>query len=481
MSNDLTDRQLEFLECLPATTSEVAEEMDVATSTVEGYRDRVQEHGYTLELDRSDYTWSCPDFAGSTDRPDLPDLSDVEADPEADPSEDDLTDRERYIATELQTGATLDELADDLDERQSVVTQHLRDLKQSGWQVYIDESVGHIAIEGDHTLRSSEHKGTRTRKANRWWELRHNALVREFRGLETPSVDVDANPNNEDWVLHLTDLHAGDVVRGYDDEEIIHTTSDLLPLIDYITERSIDLSDKHGSDYDTAYILHGGDGVTNSCIYEGQFENLDFWLDDQIDVLHDPLLRQIKSFSDHFPKVRVICQAGNHGEIRASGSSKQANADLILYKSLRNTVSALQECGELENVGFKIGRAGSPTPFWLRDGKIHGQLRHGQERSPQADTSARKKEWLSTLLDSENFGEKADVIWMGHHHVSGRLPWNGPPVLITGSPKPSGEYPRKLGEMVGPNKPQIATTHGLSDDGLTGVFPIDTRNYSRDR
>jgi biotin operon repressor len=132
---------------------------------------------------------------------------------------------------------------------------------------------------------------------------------------------------------------------------------------------------------------------------------------------------------------------------------------------------------ELENVGFKIGRAGSPTPFWLRGGEIHGQLRHGQDRSPQADTSARKKEWLSTLLDSENFGEKMDLAWMGHHHISGLLPWNGPPVVISGSPKPSGEYPRKLGEVVGPNRPNIATAHGVSDDGLTGFFPIDTRKY----
>jgi len=53
-------------------------------------------------------------------------------------------------------------------------------------------------------------------------------------------------------------------------------------------------------------------------------------------------------------------------------------------------------------------------------------------------------------------------------------------VLITGSPKPGGEYARKLGEVTGPNVPTIAHAHGVSDDGLTGVFPIDTRHYSRE-
>ena len=481
---EFTDRQREIWEELPAPSlSTIGDEIGIAGTTVEGHIDRINnKEGYRIGYE--DAEWKIleqPDESEETATEDedvatLPDLSGIEPETD-DPSEGDLTKRERYIVHQLQTGATLPELAEDLDERETVIETHLRDLKRDGWQVYIDESAEHVTIEGDHALRSSEHKGTRTRKANRWWELRHNELVREFRNLESPAATLSATENREDWVTHLTDLHAGDYVRGYDDEEIIHETEDLPPLIDYITTKSLNLAEKHGSEYDTAVPLWGGDFVTNSGIYEGQFEHLDAWLDEQVDILHDPLLRQVKAFSEAFPTVHIVAQAGNHGDIRASGSSKQANADLILYKSIRNTVSALQDCGELQNVAFTIGRAGTPTPFELRGGVIHGQLRHGQDRSPQADTSARKKEWLSTLLDSENFGSKFDICWMGHHHVSGRLPWNGPPVIITGSPKPGGEYPRRLGEMVGPNPQKVATCHGVSDDGITGIFPIDTRDY----
>lgn len=483
---DLDDapRLRELLELLPASTAEISQAMDVAPTTVESYRNRLEEtHGIKLEYDRQENEWSRASTDGGetdadselTDDLEFLDTDDTPAEAEPDPS--DLTEREEFIVRELQTSATVDELADELDERESVVTQHLRDLYDSGWQIYIDESADRVAIEGDHLLRSSEHKGTRTRKANRWWELRHNALVREFRGLQTPDVDLQAEDGREDWVTHLTDLHAGDRVRGYEGS-VVHESSDLPSLIDHITERSLALSRKHGSQYDTAVAAWTGDFVTNSGIYEGQFENLDAWLDEQVDLLHDPLLRQIKALSREFPQVHVVCQAGNHGDIRASGSSKQANADLLVYKSLRNTVAALQEVGHLENVKFTIGRAGSVTPFRLRGGKIHGQLRHGQDRSPQADTSARKKEWLSTILDSMNAGDAFDIAWMGHHHVSGRLPWNGPPVIITGSPKPGGEYPRKLGEMTGPNTQDIAHCHGVSDDGLTGVYPVDTRHYN---
>lgn len=455
----------------PKTKREMADQLPITGSTIKDHICELRERGYTIRCG-PDYAYHLED-AQAEGSGDLPDLSVVETD--ADPEESELTGRERVILSEIQQGATIEELTDRVDDRASVVTQHLRDLKQSGWDVYIDESSEQIAIEGDHTLRSSEHKGTRTRKANKWWELRHNELVREYKTLPSPSVDAKASDGDEDWVTHMTDLHAGDEVRGYDDS-VIHSTDDIVPIIDYITRRSLNLAEKHGSSYDTGYLLYGGDMITNESIYEGQFESLDAWLDEQLDRMHDPLLAQIKAFAESFDQVRVVCQAGNHGEIRASGSSKQANADIILYKGLRNTVAALQEVGYCENVGFKIGRAGSPTPFRLRDGEIHGHLRHGQDRSPQADTSARKKEWLSTLLDSANYGDEFDIAWMGHHHVSGRVPWNGPPIIISGSPKPAGDYPRELGEVPGPNTPDIATCHGVADDGITGIFPVDTRD-----
>jgi len=468
---ELSDRQRELVSLLPASTRELSEALDVAETTVESYRNAIKKKGVALEYDRGANRWYLADeydpetFGGAE-----------ESDGTETPSAEDLTEREQYIVRQLQTGASREELAEGLDESPAVVPAYLNAIEAKGWQIYHDETANLFEIEGDHTLRSSEHKGTRTRKANKWWELRHNELVKAWKRIEAPDVDLSATDGNEDWVTHLTDLHAGDRVRGYDDS-IVHETEDLPPIIDHITRRSLALAEKHGSQYDTAYLLWGGDFVTNEGIYESQFENLDAWLDEQVDTLFDPLLRQIKAFSEAFEDVVVIGQAGNHGDIRANGSSKQANADLLLYKSLRNTVGALAEEGVCTNVGFQIGRAGTPTPFWLRDGEIHGQLRHGQDRKPQADTSARKKEWLSTILDSLNFGQAVDIIWMGHYHVSGRVPWNGPPIFVTASPLPVGEYPRKLGEVSGLNEPDIATCHGVSDDGVTGVFPIDPRNF----
>ncbi len=464
---DATDRQREIAEYVsqhgPVSRAAVAAAFDVAPNTVSDHLRPFRTAGVITLTDAGEYVHRASDT-------DLPDLTNVPVN--GDPDPDDLTDREEYIVRELQTGATVEELADDLEERPTVITQHLRDLKREGWHVYVDQSAGHVALEGDHVLRSSEHKGTRTRKANQWWELRHSALVREFKKLHTPDPTLDATAGHEDWITHMTDLHAGDRVRR-DDGTIVYETAEVPDVIDYITEQSLSLAEKHNSTYDVAHLLWGGDMVTNEGIYEGQFEDLDAWLDEQHDALVAPLMRQLKAFSKKFPTVNVVCQVGNHGQHRASGTSRQANADLILYKHVRNTVAQLQQHADLlANVRFRIGQAKAYRNFPLRDGQLRGHLRHGQHRHPQAETSARKKEWLSTLREHD-----FDIAWMGHHHVSGRIPWDGPPILVTSSPKPSGEFVERLGESVATDGQDVATVCGVSDDGITAVFPIDTRRY----
>lgn len=481
---ELTDRQAELLDHLPATTADLSEAMDVAPTTIEGFRNRIQEKGVPLEYNPDTHEWGvngspgwkahAADSSGGDD--------DVATDDEAGPDPGELTEREAYIVRQLQTGTTLEELADELDERDRVVRAHLDELEERGWRVYHDDEADLYEIEGDHTLRSSEHKGTRTRKANKWWELRHNALERQWKRLEATPVPTRATPGNEDWVTHMTDLHAGDVVRDYAGDVVYET--DMIPsVVEYITQQSVSLAQKHNAAYDTAHLLYGGDMVTNEAIYKGQFEDLDAWLDEQAEVVSDALLEQIYTFSEHFDRVNVVGQIGNHGKNRANGTSKHNNADLLIYKSLRNYITKVQDRhGGLTNVSIKIGEARPFTPVRLRGGKLHGHLRHGQDRKPQADTSARLKEWLSTLLDTINSSWGAfDVAWMGHHHVSGNIPWNGPPIIVSGSPKPAGDYVEQLGVKGQETLPkEIAHCHGVSDDGLTSIWPIDTRHYNHE-
>lgn len=471
--SDLTDRQREYLDALPADSLAAwGEAVGVSKTGAESARDRLNEHP---DIDiRYDGEWR--NHGG-----DLTQTAPWEdtAVAEEDPSEADLTERERYIAQKLQTGATPAELADDIGTRETVVHQHLRDLRASGWAVYRDETAGLVALEGDHALRSSEHKGTRTRKANRWWEQRHSALVRDFKSLETPTADELVGTGDEDWVHILTDVHAGDKVHTPDGTNVYNTADTVARIIEYDTRKSLELAEYHGADYGTALLGWLGDFLTNEGIYQGQFEDLDAWLDEQHNAMMEPLLGQVKAYSERFDRVVVVCHPGNHGQHRASGTSKQANADLVLYKSVRNAIAAIRKHGDdaiLDNVEFHIGQARPYTNYYLRDGNIKIHLRHGQDRPPQATTRAGSDDWKTTLLNHE-----FDVAAMGHHHVSGKVAWDGPPVFIVGTPKPPSDFVDRIAAATSldprERSRKISQCFGVADHGVTGEYSVKTHDF----
>jgi hypothetical protein len=359
-----------------------------------------------------------------------------------------------------------------VDEYRNAAGDRQRKELLEKWIDRYDDEVVESEANTDEFIPNSQAKSSITRKANKWWKNRHEELVREYEDLGQLDLKLHSTSTREDWVTHVTDLHAGDRVRR-DDGAVVYSTDEIPDVVDHITGRSLALADHHSTKYDTAHLLWGGDMVTGEGIYEQQHEDIDAYLDKQHDTLVDPLVRQVREFSDRFDSVQIVTQVGNHGEYRASGVSRQANADLILYKTIRNIIAQLQKtAGVLENVQMKIGEAKPYRNFSLRGGKLKGHLRHGQHRRPQAETSARHKEWLSTLLD-----HSFDVAYMGHHHVSGRIPWDGPPVIVTGSPKPTDEFVEKLGVKTPSRYRSIATAHGVSDQGVTGIYDIDTRNY----
>ena len=58
---DLTDRQREFLQLLPASTDEIADALGVSDTTVQGHRDRIRDKGVGLEYDGEANQWFISD------------------------------------------------------------------------------------------------------------------------------------------------------------------------------------------------------------------------------------------------------------------------------------------------------------------------------------------------------------------------------------------------------------------------------------
>ena len=464
----------------PLTKHDIADAVDLAPSTVKDYLQDIRSATKGLCM-TDDYGYYLADVVSGPEQgaDTNPDPWETEPVADTDPSPDDLSERETYLLRKLQKGAYIDGLADDLNTRPSVITRHLRELRSQGWRIYRDDTSETVTIEGDYTLRSSEHKGTRTRKANRWWEKRHNALVRDFRALDRPSADATATHGFEDWVHVIGDVHAGDeVFTPGPDPENVYNIETVARILRYDTQKSLNLAEYHGAHYDTAHLLWNGDLITNEGIYAGQFEDLDAWLDEQHDALMEPLLEQVAGYTDRFETVNVVCQVGNHGENRASGTSRQANADLILFKSVRNAIAAAQKYGgdDFGNVNFRIGQARPYVNFPLRGGDLKGHLRHGQDRKPQAVTRAGHDEWVTTLQNHD-----FDVGFINHHHISGEIPWDGPPVIVSGSPKPPSDFVDRIAGSTSLNPTdrarEISYCLGVADHGVTGRYPVKTHDF----
>jgi hypothetical protein len=192
----------------------------------------------------------------------------------------------------------------------------------------------------------------------------------------------------------------------------------------------------------------------------------------------EPLLEQVAGYAERFGTVNVVCQVGNHGENRASGTSRQANADLILFKSVRNAIAAAQKYGsdDFENVNFRIGQARPYVNFPLRGGDLKGHLRHGQDRKPQAVTRAGHDEWVTTLQN-----HAFDVGFINHHHISGEIPWDGPPVIVSGSPKPPSDFVDRIAGSTSLDPTdrarEISYCLGVADHGVTGRYPVKTHDF----
>lgn len=451
--SELTESQVNLLAHLPANQDTLSDDLDISATSVRSYVSQINANfnQKIIEYEDEEYV-----YIGLDD-----DEEEVE----------ELNEREKYILKSLPKSLT--EIAEDLDISESVVQAHITSIQDKGHHVSYDDRTGVYTSDETPQLRSSEAISTRTRAANEWWQSKNQELDNLYRSISTPDPDLKYEDGNEDVVAHITDLHMGDLVHDDDGNETYNTqiTQDV---IEYITDKHIDLYDRQTQvvDIDVWHELWGGDFLTNSGIYQGQFEDLDAWLDEQHDAIVEPLMQRIKRISEIAPQINIVCKTGNHGEHRASGKSKQANADLILYKHIRNIVEQLQEHADmLQNVKFQIGSSQNYKNFEMRNGKIKGHLRHGQQRKDGYRTSAAKNEWNQTLLQHD-----FDLAYMGHVHRGQRFAVNGNPVFVSGSPKPSGDFAEQI--AVG-NDTNISTLHGVSDDGLTWVYPVDLRDYTQ--
>jgi biotin operon repressor len=385
-----------------------------------------------------------------------------------------ITNTEKRILDLLPT--TTKTLAGVLGCSESTVRTHCQNLKDKGFNTEVRDGVRYLVGEPSITNYTSP-KASRaeiTRRANDYLYERKSEAVENVAGLSPIQADggLTYRPENFDVVLNLTDLHVGRKAH----DEYGQVTFDI-NIIDYrvtaILTRTIEEINRLvalGYEVDTLHLLLGGDTVDGEVIYTHQPFEVEMTLDKQITTAEAILFTAIQRLSEAVPSVNVVCQPGNHGEIRLKGTSEQFNADGIVYAELQRYV----HLAGFDNVSFRVNESTVYTNFPMRGGKWTGHLRHGQDVLSHVGTSSPQNTWKSHKLN-HNF----DLAFRGHYHELKVEPLHDAFVIMSPSISPGGDYEDSLGVAGG----HLGGAFVLVGDDFAfrGITPIFFDNPSEER
>lgn len=403
-----------------------------------------------------------------------------------------LTPREDEIAGFLP--ATYSELSDEFGFGISAARDHKSSMERKGMPIAWrrvkrgDSQVKEFYVrEGEHPTNQNETRdyGGTAKKAAKTKRLNNAAQELSERldkalNATAPAVSVEplSSGGEEDVAIHVTDDHIGDELT--DEYGNVQFSPEIaVERIRHRVTRTFEIIERQkaaGYNFHTVHYIMGGDIMTGSGIYNGQSWETVLNFNEQIDLAVSTHFDQIERLAEEFEAVQVVCQTGNHGEIRIQGSSQKANGDDIIYRML----DALVRASDYENITFirndhtgctnfrmrcdreaderRAQELGYDSPDELPQEERTGHaahLRHGQGAGEHIGTSAKKSDWRGWKLQHE-----FDIAYLGHYHIQGQDRVMDAPVLRSGSIKPPDEFEESISEWSMP----MSTIHGVSDE-----------------
>jgi predicted phosphodiesterase len=385
----------------------------------------------------------------------------------------DITKAESTILSYLP--ATYAELADLTGARNTTIRDHVASLINKG--VPVDKSRGKdgtvtVTYRPDEQEHPTNHNpkpspntalATHTKKKKSALIEMKEWLADDLNGRAPAVADggLVSEVSNEDLAFHRSDDHIG---AEYDDEFGVVTFDPEIATdrVKTTQQKGLELKrrqEKAGVDFDTGHLILGGDHVHGEGIHKNQPWESAMTLVDQVETASDLYMDFIEQMRDEFKTVQVVCQNGNHGELRGDGMSNDANADDVVFMTLDKRI---RDRG-YDDVTFIRSEAGNYTNFQMRGHNAH--LRHGQKSLFHIGTSSGKKRWLA-WLQQHNF----DIAYRGHYHEFRIENIHSKPVVMSGAVCPPSDYEEGLGTWSEP----AATVHGVSDTRpISWMYPLD--------
>ncbi|MGQ3723533.1 hypothetical protein [Natrialba aegyptia] len=302
---------------------------------------------------------------------------------------------------------------------------------------------------------STKHKGTKTREANELIEAEESVLLRRLRRTDPLQTPAHEDPGVESFVAVLSDLHFGDLVED-DRGNVVYDVETARACVETFTEKCLQIRglEEQYTRFDDAHLFLLGDMVTGEGIYEGQVHDLEAFLADQVTESVEALYELAVTLADAFETLHIHCVLGNHGQVRASGVSRQANCDLIAYRWLDDALRR----DAVDNVSMEVAEATHHLNTEVRGWRVH--CRHGQDGQTHVDkTAASSRDWRG-WREAHRF----DIAMRGHYHTPS-LDWvlNRYPVVSAPSPKPGSEFIERLGSPDVSERKHLGWAFGVGD------------------
>ncbi|AGC34330.1 hypothetical protein HSTV2_61 [Halorubrum sodomense tailed virus 2] len=412
-----------------------------------------------------------------------------------------LRESEQNVLTLLDEPTTYAELAEILNISESTARDHVAAIRRTGIPLGEDtgENGAKLIYRSEETQESLERrrpapmssKASHTKSKREILNELRDWLAEDLTGRAViPDSPPPARDSHEDMVVHRSDDHAGAWYVN-DGEENAYDAEIFAQRVRAVNDRTFRLKERQeaaGVNFDTFHLLLGGDGVHGEGIHGNQPWETELDLVEQISLWVDLYTEFIDRASDEFPHVQIVCQRGNHGELRGDGMSPDANADDICYMMLEkrildrgyDNISLIWRRGGGYYTNFRMRvdeqedqrRADalgldsvSDLPPEYQTGH-RGHLRHGQKSLFHIGTSSGQNKWRHWMHDRH----KADIGYRGHYHEFRLEHIDSKPVLMSGSICPPDDFEEGLAAWSEP----AATVHGVSDERpVTWLYPID--------
>ena len=406
--------------------------------------------------------------------------------------------RQQVFTLVQNGGATYEQIADSLDIQRSTARDHVSKLqKEDGVplgvrkdgeakEFYYKPQAKEHPVNPNYPTHELRSKASVTKEAKKKVHELIQYLDNDLNGRAPADTTLSVRESHEDMVCHRSDDHIG---AAYHDEFGNETFSAEIGIdrVRTVSDRVFELKrrqEKAGVDFDTLHILMGGDHLHGIGIHDNQPWETQLSMPEQLTIGSDIYMEFIDRAAKEFETVQVVCQNGNHGELKGDGMGPDDNIDTAFFLTLDRRV---RDRG-YDNVRLVRSASGNYTNFRMRVNKEQdhqtaeslgvkpqelppdlqtghrGHLRHGQNSLEHVGTSAGKKRWYA-WKDQHEF----DIAYRGHYHTFQLDSIASNHILESGAIVPPHDYEESLAEWDEP----AASVHGVSDDRtMTWLYPV---------